>query len=415
MIDRFLDFIENSPTAWHAVATLRQQLRKADFEELHEEKPWSLKPKGRYFTTRNGSSIVAFIVPAKTVEKARVLGAHTDSPGFKLKPQALYKKENLLMAGVEVYGGPLLTSWLNRDLGIAGRVVHLNSKGEAEEKLVFNREIRLTLPQLAIHLDRNVNENGLVLNKQEQLAAIVGINNGKKPPSLGDFLGIHHLLAHDLFLVPLEPPHYIGWKKELIASYRLDNLVGVFAATEALLAASPSSDTLKIAAFYDNEEIGSETAQGAGSPFFPHLLERIVADRETYFRLLPQSLCVSVDLTHAYHPNYPDKHEVNHKLLMGEGAVVKSHAQHRYASDARTMGVVAALAAKHKLALHAYAARGDIPAGTTIGPIHAHLTGMPTVDMGIAQLSMHAARELMATSDLTALVKILTYLIQETA
>lgn len=415
-IQNFLTFLDNSPTPWHAVETLRDRLVKEGFEELFEKDAWKLKSGQRYFIVRHGTSICAFTMP-KNKPLACVIGAaHTDSPGFKLKPNAEYRKENMIMLGLEIYGGPLLTSWLNRDLGIAGRVI-CKLKGKLTEQLVNLTSTPLTIPQLAIHLDRSVNENGLVLHKQDHLAALAGfadpsdkssfLENAVKESVKGEILG------WDLFVYPLEKASLLGKNLDMVAGYRLDNLCCVYAIIKSLFEVKKSSSqTLKMAVFWDHEEIGSDTSQGAGSTFLPQILERIAGSREDYFRLLNQSLCVSCDAGHALHPNYPDKHEPRHQLFLNQGVILKSSAQYRYASDARSSAVIEEACKLNKQNLQRFTSRGDIPAGSTIGPITAHNTGMATVDVGIAMLSMHSAREIVGVKDLDTLRQLMTTVFQ---
>ena len=410
-IEDFLSFLNQSPTAWHAVRCAAERLKAAGFTELSEQTAWSLQNGRGYFVLRNGSSLCAFVTPENLPTHVRLIGSHSDSPALKLKPKPEFHRENMLMFGVEVYGAPLLSSWLNRDLGLAGRIVYQDCQDNILEALVNLKKHPLVIPQLAIHLDRNVNEQGLLLNKQEHLSALAALANGTKLTKdsylqtlLEEELGSLNLLAHDLFLVPIEEARFMGYEKQMIASYRIDNLSSVHASLMALVQnKTPHSSMLKMITFWDNEEIGSETAQGAASPFVSHTTERIVyalnGQRENYLRLISQSLCVSVDLAHALHPNYLEKHEPRHQPILGKGIVLKYNAQQRYASDARTSAVIASLCQEAKLPLQKFVARSDMPCGSTIGPIHAHLTGMPTVDIGSPQLSMHSARELMACQD----------------
>jgi aspartyl aminopeptidase len=416
-IESFLSFLDNAPTAWHAVELLSQRLEDEGFQKISETDAWHLKPGGRYFVTRNGSTLCAFIVPTKKPTHAHLVATHTDSPGFKLKPNAEFYKENMVMLGLEVYGGPLIASWLNRDLGIAGRIVYTDSKDKVKESLVRIDDAPVVLPQLAIHLDRQANENGVILNKQDHLSVLAALDHKKKGTYLEQLLKkavpFKALLGSDLFLFPLEKAAFIGPQQQMIASYRIDNLASVHAGLSAFCASKkPDTEILKLFIAQDNEEIGSDTAQGAGSPFVPHLLERILLslgmDREEYFRLIKGSLCVSADLTHALHPNYMDKHDPRHQMLMDRGIVIKHNAQHRYASDARSVAAITHLCQKLKLPYQLFACRGDIPCGTTVGPIHAHVMGMSTVDIGISQLSMHSCRELAASQDYLDLCKLLT-------
>ena len=416
-IHNLLNFLDAAPTAWHAVNAIQEELEKHKFQQLHEKEPWKIAPGGRYFVQRNGSSLCAFIVPKDKPTHALIAASHTDSPAFKLKPNAEFRKENMVMLGVEIYGAPMLTSWLNRDLGIAGRIVYTDKKGNICESLVRLDKHPVVIPQLAIHLDRNVNESGPVLNKQDQLAALAALtekddNEAYLEKLLKEQVNFKELLGADLFLFPLEKARLLGYQNQMIASYRIDSLGSVHAALQAFLASiAPSKDQLKMIVFWDNEEIGSSTAQGAGSPFFSQTLERICLvlklSREDFFRLCKKSLCLSVDLAHALHPNYSDKHEPRHQILMSKGIVLKTSAQYRYASDANSTAFIVNLCRKHKIPFQYFVSRGDIPAGTTIGPIHAHLTGIPTVDIGMPQLSMHSSRELMAFQDYEDMCKLL--------
>lgn len=411
-LEQFLQFLEDSPTAWHAVENLRSSFNEEKYVELPEGESWKLLPGKNYFVQRNGSSLIAFKMPSGFPKAALICGSHTDSPGFKLKPNASFIKENLLMLGVEVYGAPLLTSWLNRDLGIAGRAIGLDAKGNIKQSLVNLREYSATIPQLAIHLDRKVNDEGLILNKQEHLAALYGMTSKSNSleKQIQGHTGLKSLLSHDLFLYPLEKPKFSGLDNAFISSYRLDSLASVHAISEAFLKDKQADEsTIKIAAFWDNEEIGSATAQGADSPFLSNVLERIYlavkGSREDYLKMIAQSMCVSVDLTHAFHPNYTEKAEPNHRIYFNAGIALKTHASHAYATNALTAAKILKIAQDSHIPVQNFVSRGDIRSGTTIGPIHASVTGMPTVDIGIGQLSMHSVRELIASEDYLMLAK----------
>lgn len=414
-MQKLMRFIQDSPTAWHAVQQLAQQLDSQGFIALNESQPWTLKAGKSYYVIRDGSSLIAFTTPLKRIKAAKVAASHTDSPGFKLKPNAAFVKEGMLMLGVEIYGGPLLNAWLNRDLGIAGRVFSADKHGTLIETLVNITKAPVVIPQLAVHLDREVNTRGLVLDKQNHLAAIAKLNckdENEAEKYLNALIGIKHILSGDLFLYPLDPPAYLGSHQEMLAAYRLDSLCSVHSIISAFVHShKPSESTLKLCAFWNNEEIGSETAQGAASPFFSETMERIIyalgGTREDYLRIVASSLCLSVDLAHALHPNYAEKHEPQHKIHLGKGIVIKHSAQQRYASTAATSSYIKALCLKHKIPYQETVGRGDIPTGTTIGPIHANLTGMPTVDIGIPQLSMHSTRELIACEDQNNMTELL--------
>lgn len=410
IIQDLMTFLDASPTAWHSVAAMRSSLLQADFLELSEQNCWDIQPQQRYFVTRNGSSLCAFIMPKNFPKRVRLLASHTDSPSLKLKPQPEIRKHHSLLLGVEVYGSPLLTSWLNRDLGIAGRILFLDRKGFPKENLVRLDQHPVVIPQLAIHLDREVNDKGLLLNKQDHLNALAGLESTfKKDASflealLHEVMDFEQIIAHDLFLFPLEKARLAGFQNSLLSAYRIDSLSSVHAALTALLNhPMPLEDEIKMTMFWDNEEVGSQTAQGANSPFLAQILERVLAKwsgtREEYFCLINRSMCISIDLAHALHPNYADKFDAQHQPILGQGVVLKNNAQQRYATNAHSSLPVKLIASVKQIPLQNFVSRNDIPCGTTIGPLQASLTGMATIDIGCGQLSMHSCRELMACQD----------------
>lgn len=402
IIADLIEFIDSSPTAWQAANNAAARLLEAGFHKLKEENIWQAEPGGKYFTLRNGSSLLAFVLPRQLPESIALVGAHTDSPGFKLKPNPEFTRFNMTMLGLEVYGSPLLGSWLNRDLGIAGRITFIDDNDQVQEKNVVLDQHPVIIPQLALHLDRDVNKKGLVLNAQQHTSAIAAIEETTSGSYLKhilrDTVPFKQLLDHDLFVFPLDKARFVGKNEEMISSYRTDNLAGVHAALQGMLSAEADDSTLKMIVLWDNEEIGSATPQGAESPYVLHVLERLV-NRDDLLRLLPKSLCVSIDLAHGVHPNYPERHDPNHSPLLGKGIVIKYNANQRYATDARSSAKLQKVCLDHKIPTQKFVVRSDIPCGSTIGPLHAKLTGMPTVDIGIPQLSMHSARELIAAAD----------------
>lgn len=423
LIPDLLSFLDAAPTAWHAVAVTVKKLKEQGFQELKEEDAWKLEPGGRYFVIRNGSSLCAFTLPRGNADSVTILASHTDSPSLKLKPHPEIRKQNMILFGVEVYGSPLLSSWLNRDLGLAGRVVYQDDEDHIRESLVTLDKHPLVIPQLAIHLDREINDKGLILNKQEHLSALAAIDQDNPPipyleKLLKEMIPLKTLSSFELFLYPLEKARLIGWDKEMISSYRIDSLGSVHAALTAFLKVEENKqDHINMIIFWDNEEVGSSTSQGAGSPFLPETVERITLalkkTREDYFRLLRRSFCVSIDLAHAWHPNYPEKHDAQHQPLMGKGIVLKTNAQQKYASDSRSFAIVDIMAKKAKIPLQTFVNRNDMGAGSTIGPILATLTGIPTVDIGSCQLSMHSSRELTSCQDHLAMVDLLMTILKE--
>jgi aspartyl aminopeptidase len=410
-IEHLMSFLEKAPTAYHAVDELVKWLTAESFELLQEGSPWQLRAGKKYCVARNGS-LAAFIMPEEEIEEIKLVASHTDSPSLKLKPNAEQYTDHLVTIGLEVYGEPLLTSWLNRDLGLAGKIT-CSSEKKVSERLVNIKDAPMILAQLAVHLDREVNQKGLVLNRQEHLSAIASIYDKQQEPSslansyLEELLMSHirfdQLIAHDLFLYPLEVPRRLGAKKELLASWRLDNLASVHASSWAIAQIRASKNTLQAVLFFDNEEIGSTTTQGADSTFANDLIERIFISasiqEEARFIIRTCSRALSVDMAHAYHPHYSNRYEPNHKLFMGQGVAIKYNANQRYSTDHAFEAYFQMLAKKHSLPLQKSVSRSDISCGTTVGPILAAALGIPTLDIGIPQLSMHSAREVMAVKD----------------
>jgi aspartyl aminopeptidase len=410
-IQDLIQFLDASPTSWHAISWIKDRLRSKGFVELKEQDQWTLEAGGRYFSCRQGASLCAFVLPQLPLEHIHIIATHTDSPGFKLKPKAEFQKENMTLFAVEVYGSPLLSSWLNRDLGVAGLVSFVNHRDELEEALLTIDNHPIVIPQLAIHLDRQVNDQGVQLNKQEHLNVLACLNDTKENAEdallekwIAEKVKFKTMLAHDLFLFPLERARLIGDDKEMIASYRIDSLNSAHAALLALCQEGFVEDhQLRVAIFSHHEEVGSGSAHGASSPYLMHQLERIAIGmdltREAFLRLLPRSLCLSVDLAHGMHPNHADKLESHHPVLLSKGVVVKFNAQQRYATDAYAAARLIALCQKENIEIQKFVSRNDVPCGTTLGPIHSQLTGVPTVDIGCPQLSMHSCREIASCQD----------------
>ncbi|MDR2539753.1 MAG: M18 family aminopeptidase [Chlamydiales bacterium] len=413
-------FLETAPTSWHAVQEIGNRLAIHHFQPLEDTDKWKLKPGHKYFTTRGGS-LCAFSLPKKPPKQALILASHTDSCALKLKPLPSYLKQNMTSFGVEIYGSPLLSSWLNRDLILAGRVVVLNKDQQPEESLVLLDDATFTIPQLAIHLDREVNEKGVILNKQEHLCPLISVSSQEKntlEKLLKRQLSFEKLLSFDLFLVPQEPARFIGSNNEMLASYRIDNLVSVHATLAALVSRKdPSSDQLQIALFWDHEEIGSHSLEGARSPFLQDTLQRIAyhleLDIEEFMRMKNHSLCLSIDMAHALNPNYIDKHDPQHQPLLNKGIVIKYNANQKYASHAISVAPIVHACHNLNLNYQSFVSRADLPCGSTIGPIMAAHLGIDTIDIGCPQLSMHSTRELMACQDYLDLLRLLSYLVQE--
>ena len=422
VVSDLLEFLRLSPTPYHAVASAVARLTAAGFVALERSASWKDLAPGRYYVKPGDSALLAFVTPAsRDVRGFRIVGAHTDSPNLRLKPNAEYVKEGYAQLGVEVYGGALLNSWLDRDLSIAGRAIvkARGGKNTLETRLVCFARGLARVAQLAIHLDRDVTEKGLVLNKQEHMAPIVGLA-GKDPAKapvlalVAAEIGVApaDIVSTELMLYDVNPPAVGGLAGEMLLSARLDNLAMCHAATRAIAQAAPSVDARDLSpmiALFDHEEVGSGSAYGAEAPLLASAIERIVegngGSRDAYHRVLARSLCVSADMAHAVHPNYAERSEARHKIALDGGPVIKVNSQQRYATCARTAALFQDLCAREDIPVQHYVHRTDLPCGSTIGPITATRLGIRTVDVGNAMLSMHSAREMTGTRDPERMVR----------
>lgn len=417
MLENFIRFLNRSPTVYHAAKEISTRLMEAHFTPLSEKQRWKLEPGKGYFLTREDTLLAAFRLPQKTPASATILASHIDSPALKLKPHPEISSHGIHLLGTEIYGAPLLHTWIDRDLAIGGRIIVSHKNGCSESKIVWLHEDPLTIPSVAIHLNREVNEKGLIVHKQDHLKAILSLHSKEK--QWEDLLKKAHpceqILSFDLFLVPIEPASFLGSKKEMIASYRLDNLTSAFASLEALLSANPSSDTIQMALFWDHEEIGSKTYAGADSLFTDQLLERIGAhwnlDREDHYRLKSRSLCLSCDVGHAFHPNFAEKYDPQNAPLMGKGPALKFSS--KYATSGSTAAPLVTLAQKHQIPLQTFASRSDLPSGSTVGAMMGANLGIPTVDLGVACWGMHSIRETISSQDQLHLQELLLKALNE--
>ena len=421
MTRRMLELIDASPTPFHAVAEVARRLEAAGWQRFKEEDVWSLEPGTRGWVTRNGSTLIAFEVGREEPARAgfRVVGAHTDSPNLRLKPSPEVTKEGYRQLAVEPYGGLILATWLDRDLSLAGRVF---VQDREEPLLLCVRRPLCRIPNVAIHLNREVNEKGLLVNPQQHMPPLLGLEPAEADPAwfkgfLGRELGIDApILSFDLMLFDLQPSTVSGLEGEFVHAPRLDNLASCHAGMEALLAAAaagPAPFTRAIA-LWDHEEVGSQSAEGAGSPVLQTVLERITlargGTREDLHRATSRSLLVSADMAHALHPNWPDKHEPRHQPRINQGPVLKINSEMRYATNADTAARFERLARKADVTLQRFVTRSDLRCGSTIGPISAARLGMPTVDVGNPMLSMHSVREMCGSQDQEMMVRVLTEL-----
>lgn len=399
-----LDFIDASPSPWHAVATCEARLQAAGFSRLDEVDRWSLQPGGRHYVVRGGSAIVAFTIGrAPLAERGLIIvGAHTDSPGLRIKPKPADEASGLIRLGVEVYGGPILATFADRDLGLAGRVAVRSDKG-IELRLVHLDEPLLRLPNLAIHMNRDVNENGLKFNKQTELPLLLGVADGQPADRrfrgpLAERLGVDAdaLLTWELAACDTQKGSFWGVDREFVANGQLDNLASCHAALGALLA-TPAPEATCVVALFDHEEVGSESAVGAGGSLVGDLLARLAAsqrlDAEDQKRMLASSFFVSADMAHAWHPNFPAAYEPCHRVLVNAGPVIKSNANQRYCTDAASAARFIGFCERAGVPCQQYAHRTDLGCGSTIGPIVAARLGIPAVDVGSPMWAMHSVRE----------------------
>jgi len=415
-------FVDASPSPFHACAEVGRRLDAAGFSLLAETDPFPTE-RGRHYLIRGGSLI------AWSSERAsgpatpfRVVGAHTDSPNLRIKPQPDLARAGWQLLGVEVYGAPLLNSWLDRDLGLSGRVAVRGASG-VETRLVTINDPVLRVAQLAVHLDRGANE-ALTLNPQQHLTPLWGV--GAEPGDFREYLGAAvgvdaaDVLSWDVMTHDLQPSRRIGRDRDLIAAPRLDNLATSYAGVRALVAVvdgvdgvaavgrapamgMSASPSIPVLVLFDHEEVGSQSERGAMSTLLPSVLERIVTSagggREDFHRALAGTVIASGDMAHATHPNYPEKHEPQHQIAINGGPVLKTNVKLRYATDSVGAAVFITACDQAGVPVQHFVSRGDLPCGSTVGPMTAALTGATTVDFGAPMLSMHSARELCGAKD----------------
>jgi aspartyl aminopeptidase len=414
--DALIAFLNASPTPFHAVETAAGALLALGATRLEESETWALGPGQTAFAIRNGSSIIALRIPKDLSRpRFRIAAAHTDSPCLKLKPRAPDAPANYRQWGVEVYGGVLYNSWLDRDLGLAGRVTRLEG-GRPKSALVRKADRPIRIPQLAIHLDRGVNESGLILNAQRHLAPVLGLTDPGPGRSLEGWLeettgAPFPSLSFELHLYDTSPAGYGGSDDEFVFSGRLDNLAMSHAVLEAFCSADAGDGAIQVAALFDNEEVGSTSAQGANSNLLAAALERALlalgVGRAESLAALARSHLVSADMAHALHPNYPEKHEPSHFPLLNHGPVIKGNASLRYATNSETAALFRGLCARAGVPAQDFINRADLACGTTIGPHVAAALGIPTVDVGNPMLSMHSAREMCGSGDHGLMIRVL--------
>ncbi|ODT42215.1 MAG: M18 family aminopeptidase [Microbacterium sp. SCN 70-200] len=404
------EFVAQSPSSFHAAATVAQRLTDAGFTALGETAPWQVTPGARQLVVRDGA-VIAWIVPAAATADTplRIFGAHSDSPALKLKPKPTTGRFGWLQAGVEIYGGPLLNSWLDRELRLAGRL----ALDDGTEVLAATGPL-LRLPQLAIHLDREANDH-LALNKQTQTQPVWGLGEAASADLLAEVastagVDAARIRGYDLVTADAARGTVFGKDHAFFAAGRLDDLASVHAGLVALESAGTDAPHIAMLAVFDHEEVGSGSRSGAAGPFLADVIERIQlglgADRDQQLRALAASWCASSDVGHSVHPNYPEKHDPVVQPLLGSGPILKINANQRYATDAPGAAAWHGWCVAAGVASQEFVSNNAVPCGSTIGPITATRLGIRTIDVGIPILSMHSARELAGTADLHALSRV---------
>ncbi|MBW8088028.1 M18 family aminopeptidase [Streptomyces hygroscopicus subsp. hygroscopicus] len=411
--DDLMSFLRASPSPYHAVANAAERLEKAGFRQVEETAPWDGEAGGRFVL--RGGAIIAWYVPdgASPATPYRIVGAHTDSPNLRVKPIPDTGAHGWRQIAVEIYGGVLLNTWLDRDLGISGR---LTLRDGTHHLVTVDRPL-LRVPQLAVHLDRSVNTEGLKLDKQRHMTPVWGlggVEEGDLIRFVAEETGVaaDEIAGWDLMTHSVEPPAYLGRDRELVAGPRMDNLVSVHAGTAALIAATHGElPYIPVLAAFDHEENGSQSDTGADGPLLGTVLERSVFARggtyEDRARAFAGTVCLSSDTGHAVHPNYAERHEPGHHPRPNGGPILKVNVNQRYATDGAGRAVFAAACERAGVPWQSFVSHNSMPCGTTIGPITAARHGIATVDIGIGILSMHSARELCGAQDPRLLAKAL--------
>ena len=413
-------FVDASPTPYHAVEQMLKNFQDAGFLLLKESDSWQLEEGKGYLVTRNDSSIIAFTtgVGAAAETGVSMVGAHTDSPCLKIKPNANLVKQGTAQLGVEVYGGVLLNPWFDRDLSLAGRVTFEDSKGQLRNQLVDFKKPIARIPSLAIHLDREAN-TGRTINAQKHLPLVIASADSAKTESknlfrdlLAEQLGDEvqaKIFAYEIYAYDTQPSALTGLNEDYLSAARLDNLLSCFCGMNALIAAFKADPTKsQLLVCTDHEEIGSQSACGAQGPFLSDVLERLEPQGESRQQLIRRSMLISADNAHAVHPNYPDRHDENHGPKINAGPVIKINANQRYATNSENSAVFRQICDQQSIPVQEFVVRSDMGCGSTIGPIMASTLGVSTIDIGCPQWAMHSIRETAGTKDIEYMVKALT-------
>ena len=409
---KLLKFIEKSPTAFQAVTEMTKRLDKEGFEELKEEDHWKLKKGGNYYVTRNHSAIIAFSIPQKPVWKFHIMASHSDSPSLKIKENPEIEVENAyIKLNVERYGGMILSPWFDRPLSVAGRLI-VRQDGKIREKMVTVDRDLLVIPNLAIHMNREVND-GYKYNVQKDMLPLFSDKEGKgrfmETVAEAAEVKIEDILGHDLFLYDRTPGTLWGVNEEFVSAPRLDDLQCAFSSVKAVIEGENSS-SVSVAAIFDNEEVGSGTKQGADSTFLKDVLERINDSlgrtREQYLMAVASSFMISADNAHAVHPNHADVADPTNRPSINEGIVIKYNANQKYTTDAVSAAVFKALCKKVQVPVQTFTNRSDIAGGSTLGNISNAHVSLNTVDIGLPQFAMHSPYETAGVKDTCDFVKL---------
>lgn len=404
-----LGFLDASPTPFHATQNMAGMFENAGFIKLYEEQKWSLKEGEKYFVTRNDSSIIAFTYP-----KSRsyvMVGAHTDSPNLKLKPNPLIKEHGAVKFAVEPYGGVLFNPWFDRDLSLAGRVSYLDSENIIKDALVDVKKPIAIISSLAIHLDENANKDRTV-NAQTDISPIISTSDEfdlkeflKEELKKNGINDVNDIYASELSLYDTQNASFVGVRDELIASARIDNLLSCYVGMLSICSIDESRPVLFIAS--DHEEVGSGSTSGAAGSFLENTLRRVFKDYEEYVKVIRSSVMISADNAHALHPNFPSKHDSNHAPRINGGSVVKVNSNQRYASNSKTISRFMNVASSLGENIQHFVTRSDMGCGSTIGPITATRLGIETIDVGLPTYAMHSIREVCGSDDAYSLYNII--------
>ena len=416
-VDGLIDYLKQSPTPFHAVDHIDDLLKEAGFIRLYESDLWDLKAGGSYYVIRNDSSLIAFTMGAAVATETgiRMVGAHTDSPCLKVKPQPEIIKNSYLQLGVEIYGSALLNPWFDRDLSLAGRISFLNTEEKIQHALVDFGYPLAVIPSLAIHLDKDVNKKRNI-NEQKHVVPIVMHINQDEVSSLRELLFEHlrkqdsesnivEVLDYELSFYDTQPPAVVGINQEFITGARLDNLLSCYVGLMSFLESGEDISCMLI--LNDHEEVGSMSAAGAQGTFLESVLKRIAGTTEDYSRIIDRSMMISCDNAHGVHPNYPEKSDENHGPILNQGPVIKYNANQRYATNSETSALFRYLGHKAEIPVQTFVVRSDMACGSTIGPLTAGKIGVKTLDIGVPTLAMHSIREMAGRFDSFYLYKVL--------